>query len=284
MILVVEPDGDLRSTMVRVLQRGGFDVESAADVQAAAARMSQGACRLVVASVDAADVAAANLLQAACRQTPRIPVILTSARASVAAAVAAMREGACDYLIKPFSAETLEAAVRNGAAASEPSPAAVRAAGMRSLQKTFITNDPCLLEVLQMARQVARSSATVLIQGESGTGKELLAAFIHRHGLHPEAPYVAVNCAALPEHLAESELFGHEKGAFTGAVTRKAGKFELAQKGTLVLDEIGEMPLPLQAKLLRALQERAIDRVGGALPVPVPSVRTSTSGSMWCRW
>jgi two-component system response regulator FlrC len=268
-ILVVEPDEDLRSTMVRVLQRSGFEVESAAGAQAAAARMSQGACRLVVASADAAEVAVADLLQLACRRTPRIPVILTSACASVAAAVAAMREGACDYLIKPFAAETLEAAVRNGAADREPPPAAGRSAEMRSLQKTFITRDPCLLEVLQMARQVARSTATVLIQGESGTGKELLAAFIHRHGLHPEAPYVAVNCAALPENLAESELFGHEKGAFTGAVTRKVGKFELAQKGTLVLDEIGEMPLPLQAKLLRALQERAIDRVGGALPVAV---------------
>jgi DNA-binding NtrC family response regulator len=120
-----------------------------------------------------------------------------------------------------------------------------------------------------MARQVAPSMATVLIQGESGTGKELLAAFIHRQGLNPDGPYIAVNCAALPEQLAESELFGHEKGAFTGAITRKLGKFELARKGTLVLDEISEMPLTLQAKLLRALQEREIDRVGGTHAVPV---------------
>jgi len=263
-VLIVEPDDDLRSTMMRVLQRSGCDVACAAGAQEAVGRMSQGECRLVVASADAADLTGASLLQAAGRRAPAIPVILTSARASVAAAVAAMREGACDYLIKPFSPESLEAAVRNALSA-----AAVRGAEPRSLQKTFITHDPRLLEVLQMGRQVARSMATVLIQGESGTGKELMAAFIHRHSLHPEAPYVAVNCAALPEHLAESELFGHEKGAFTGAVTRKVGKFELAKKGTLVLDEIGEMPLPLQAKLLRALQEREIDRVGGALPVPV---------------
>jgi DNA-binding NtrC family response regulator len=144
-----------------------------------------------------------------------------------------------------------------------------QAPDQRSRQKTFITRDARLMEVLQMARQVARSTATVLIQGESGTGKELLAAFIHRHSLHPEAPYIAVNCAALPEQLAESELFGHEKGAFTGAVARKVGKFELAKRGTLVLDEIGEMPLALQVKLLRALQEREIDRVGGTQPVPV---------------
>jgi len=268
-ILVVEPDDDLRSTMTRVLERSGFDVEGVVGAQEAVDRMSQGVCRLVVASAEAGDLSGANLLQAAGRLAPVIPVILTSARASVAAAVAAMREGACDYLIKPFSSETLEAAVRSAVTACGPRPAAAQAAEPRSLQKTFITHDPRLLEVLQMGRQVARSMATVLIQGESGTGKELLAAFIHRHSLHPGAPYVAVNCAALPEHLAESELFGHEKGAFTGAVMRKAGKFELAKKGTLVLDEIGEMSLPLQAKLLRALQEREIDRVGGTLPVPV---------------
>jgi len=255
--------------MIRVLERSGFDVESVVGAQEAVDRMSQGVCRLVVASAEAGDLSGANLLQAAGRLAPVIPVILTSARASVAAAVAAMREGACDYLIKPFSSETLEAAVRSAVTACGPRPAAAQAAEPRSLQKTFITHDPRLLEVLQMGRQVARSMATVLIQGESGTGKELLAAFIHRHSLHPGAPYVAVNCAALPEHLAESELFGHEKGAFTGAVMRKAGKFELAKKGTLVLDEIGEMSLPLQAKLLRALQEREIDRVGGTLPVPV---------------
>jgi two-component system response regulator FlrC len=268
-VLVVEPEDDLRSTMTRVLQRSGFDVEGAAGAQEAIRRMSRSVCRLIVASAEVADVSGANLLKAAGRQNPGIPVILTSASATVAAAVAAMREGACDYLIKPFSPETLEAAVRSAVNACGPQPAASREPEHRSSQKTFITHDPRLIEVIQMARQVARSTATVLIQGESGTGKELLAAFIHRHSLHPEAPYVAVNCAALPEQLAESELFGHEKGAFTGAVTRKVGKFELARKGTLVLDEIGEMPLPLQAKLLRALQEREIDRVGGTLPVPV---------------
>jgi DNA-binding NtrC family response regulator len=161
------------------------------------------------------------------------------------------------------------AAARNALGAGPPPSVGTQVGEQRSSQKSFLTQDPHLMKVLETARQVARSTATVLIQGESGTGKELLAAYLHRHGLHPEAPYVAVNCAALPETLAESELFGHEKGAFTGAVTRKIGKFELAKKGTLVLDEIGEMPLPLQAKLLRVLQEREIDRVGGGLPVPV---------------
>ncbi|MGD8801511.1 MAG: sigma-54 dependent transcriptional regulator, partial [Desulfobacterales bacterium] len=126
-----------------------------------------------------------------------------------------------------------------------------------------------LLEILKLAKNVANSRSTILIQGESGTGKELLAAYIHEHSGYPDEPYIALNCAALPDTLAESELFGHEKGAFTGAVGRKMGKFELAKYGTVVLDEISEMTLPLQAKLLRVLQEREIDRIGGSRPVPM---------------
>jgi DNA-binding NtrC family response regulator len=268
-ILVVEPEADLRATITRRLQGAGLGAESAADGKEALVRLEQGACRLLIVAAETADASGVDLLKAAGRRTPAVPVILISARATVADAVTAMRKGAWDYLIKPPSLQELEAAVRNALNAAGLSQAAQRASEHRTGQKAFMTRDARLLEILQMARQVARSTATVLIQGESGTGKELLAAFVHRHSLHPEAPYVAVNCAALPENLAESELFGHEKGAFTGAVTRKVGKFELVKKGTLVLDEIGEMPLPLQAKLLRALQEREIDRVGGALPVPV---------------
>jgi transcriptional regulator with PAS, ATPase and Fis domain len=135
--------------------------------------------------------------------------------------------------------------------------------------KTMVTRDPKLLKVLKLAKDIAPSKATVLIQGESGTGKEVLASFIHRHYGGDERPYVAINCASLPDGLAESELFGHEKGAFTGAMNRKKGKFELANQGTIVLDEISEMPMPIQAKLLRALQERAIDRVGGSSAIPI---------------
>jgi DNA-binding NtrC family response regulator len=268
-ILVVEPEADERSILMRTLQSSGFKAESAADGREALVRLAQGTCRLLIAAAEAADAAGVDLLNAAARLTPAVPVILVSAHATVADAVAAMRKGAWDYLIKPISPQVLDATVSAALNAGRLSQAVPRAPEHRTGQKVFITRDPRLMDVLQMARQVARSTATVLIQGESGTGKELLAAFVHRHSLHPEAPYVAVNCAALPETLAESELFGHEKGAFTGAVSRKIGKFELAKKGTLVLDEIGEMPLPLQAKLLRALQEREIDRVGGSLPVPV---------------
>jgi len=265
-ILLVTADTAERAEITRDLQRSGFRLECAAGMREAAARLSAGGFRLVLAAAELPDGETAELPAAFARLAPGMPVVLISAEASVGRAVAAMRSGACDYLVKPLTAEALEKSLRQALGATT---VAARAPQHHTSQKTFITRDPRLLEVLETARRVARSTATVLIQGESGTGKELLAAFVHRHGLHPDAPYVAVNCAALPESLAESELFGHEKGAFTGAVTRKTGKFELARRGTLVLDEIGEMTLPLQAKLLRALQEREIDRVGGTAPVPI---------------
>jgi DNA-binding NtrC family response regulator len=269
-ILVVGADAGTCSTWMRVLQQNGFTVETAADGRQALARMSAGeALSLILAVAEKGRAAGRELLESVGRMRAPVPVIVVSACGSVAEAVETIQNGAHDYLVMPVSPERLMAAARAAMTAAEASAGGARVPEHRVGQKAFITHDPQLLEVLEMARQVARSTATVLIQGESGTGKELLAAYIHRHGLYPEAPYVAVNCAALPETLAESELFGHEKGAFTGAVMRKIGKFELAKKGTLVLDEVGEMALPLQAKLLRVLQEREIDRVGGGMPVPV---------------
>ena len=265
-ILIVEPNAAERAELTRILRRCGFEPAGAAGMQDALARLPQGAFRALVSAAELPDGDGTELVKSVGRMAPGLPVILVSGRGTVARAVAAMRAGACDYLLRPLAPEALESAVRQALGAVA---AAVRAPRHCTSQKTFITRDPRLMEVLETARRVARSTATVLVQGESGTGKELLAAFVHRHGLHPDAPYVAVNCAALPESLAESELFGHEKGAFTGAVMRKIGKFEQARRGTLVLDEIGEMTLPLQAKLLRALQEREIDRVGGTAPVAV---------------
>ncbi len=268
-ILIMHDDAGERSTWMRALQQDGWVVEVSADIRQALARMSRGGLNLMVAAAENGHADGAELLQAVGRMRAPLPVILVSACGSVSDAVKAIQNGARDYLVMPVAPERLAAAVRTAMAAADSAAGREQVPERRVGQKAFITHDPRLLEVLAMARQVARSTATVLIQGESGTGKELLAGYIHRHGLYPEAPYVAVNCAALPETLAESELFGHEKGAFTGAMMRKIGKFELAKKGTLVLDEIGEMALPLQAKLLRVLQEREIDRVGGGMPVPV---------------
>jgi len=201
---------------------------------------------------------------------PFLPVYLLSRRPTVEGAVAAMRSGAQDYLGFPLSWEKLstllEPYAQNGHGREMN-------AHLRNLEqgqvRPVITQDPAMLQILRLAKAVAPTRATVLIQGESGTGKEILARYLHAHSDRASGPFVAVNCAALPEGLLESELFGHEKGAFTGALVRKLGKFELAHQGTLLLDEISEMHPHLQAKLLRVLQENEIDRVGGRHPIPI---------------
>ncbi len=192
-----------------------------------------------------------------------IPVIVFTDKGSVEEAKYYMELGAQDYWLTPLSWEKIQAVLPQDApAAPRPPVAPARASAI-------IGAHPAVTRVLALARQVAGSKATVLISGESGTGKEMFARYIHAHSGRENGPFVAVNCAALPEHLLESELFGHEKGAFTGAIARKLGKFELASSGTLLLDEISEMDLALQAKLLRALQEGEIDRVGGTETVKV---------------
>ncbi len=271
-ILIADHDPRARGALAQALQGAGCRSETAACGKEALGRLSRERFGLLIAEARLPDIGGIDLLNALRRRKQALPVIVTSTGGSVAEAVAAIRAGACDYLLKPVAAEIFAASVRKALllpGREQAAPGGRCDSDPRADRKTLITQDPRLLEVLATARRVAHSTATVLITGESGTGKELLAAYIHRHGLAPEAPYVAVNCAALPDTLAESELFGHEKGAFTGAVTRKIGKFELARKGSIVLDEIGEMSLPLQAKLLRVLQEREIDRVGGAGPIPV---------------
>jgi len=201
---------------------------------------------------------------------PSLPVFVFSPRPTVAGAVAAMREGAQDYLGFPPPPDRVAALLAPCLnAVPEPSPPGRLPGGDKAHSRALITQDPVMLRLLAQARAVAPTRATVLIQGESGTGKEVLARFLHQESDRAQGPFVAVNCAALPEGLLESELFGHEKGAFTGAIMRKLGKFELAHHGTLLLDEISEMHPHLQAKLLRVLQENEIDRVGGRSPVPV---------------
>jgi DNA-binding NtrC family response regulator len=192
---------------------------------------------------------------------------MTTAKATVRHAVEAMQRGAVDYLMKPIAADMLETCVLH-LLPRRSSPTLMPQATPPHDDNSFITDCPDVKQILETGRAVAGTRATVLITGESGTGKEVLAAFIHRHARHAPAPYIAVNCAALPETLMESELFGYEKGAFTGALNRREGKFEQAGEGTLVLDEISEMPLGLQAKLLRVLQERRIDRIGSDRQVP----------------
>ncbi len=271
-ILVIDSQKDLRAELEQNLNTVGFPVDSAADGSEALDKFKAIKYSLVIAGDQESEEGGLQVLNSIKRISPQIPVVIMTARGSVQHAVEAMQAGASDYLLKPFAFEVLEKTVRkairqitgNARLKLEFEQGRIPKEG-----KEILTRNSKLEGILDQARNIAASSATVLIQGESGTGKELLAAHVHRHSLYPNAPYVAVNCAALPETLAESELFGHEKGSFTGAAGRKIGKFELVKKGTLVLDEISEMPLPLQAKLLRVLQEKEIDRIGGAHPIPI---------------
>lgn len=225
---------------------------------------------LVALSETLPDPGLTGLIAEIKQEEPFLPVFILSRRPTVEGAVAAMRKGAQDYLPSPLTWERLKEMLtpflRNG---KEPWRVSGAKGGEESGARPVITQDPVMLQLLRMVEAVAPTRATVLIQGESGTGKEILARHIHAKSDRSQGPFIAVNCASLPEGLLESELFGHEKGAFTGAIMRKLGKFELAQNGTLLLDEISEMHPHLQAKLLRVLQENEIDRVGGRHPVPI---------------
>jgi len=266
-ILIVEDDPDVRAMLTRTLGCGGYVVDSAADGSEALDKFRDNRFNLVITDVRLPQMNGLQLLGEIKQAEPHVPVIVITGYGSVQNAVEAMQGGASDYLLKPFSNEALQAAISRAGIVSQERSSVRPDRGTLAAERRIVTRDPQFLSLLKVAENIAASSATVLIQGESGTGKELLARFIHERGGRRDEPYVAVNCAALPDTLAESELFGHEKGAFTGAVTRKIGKFEAAGRGTIVLDEISEMSPPLQAKLLRVLQERQVDRIGSNRPV-----------------
>jgi two-component system, NtrC family, response regulator AtoC len=271
-ILVVDDESEMRTALSQALSRGGFKVDSAANGTEALVKLKKDSFCLVITDIKMPEMSGMELLGAVKKLSPHTPVVVITAYGSIHNAVEAMQAGAADYLLKPFSFETLVTTVKQIIGSSDEN--GLQQPGKKSTRippnaKTLVTQDPALLDILKLAKNIAASRSTVLVQGESGTGKELFAAYIHQYSGFQDEPYVALNCAALPDTLAESELFGHEKGAFTGAVNRKMGKFELAKHGTVVLDEISEMTLPLQAKLLRVLQEREIDRVGGSQPVPL---------------
>ena len=263
-VLVVDDDPGMREGMAMSLKRAGFVIEQARSGEDALRLTRPGAFDAVVTDLRMTGMDGLQLTARLKALDSALPVLLVTAFGSLDTAREAMRLGAFDYLSKPFSPDELVQAVRKAIRsddrlkAEEPGEAPV-----------ILTQDPVLAETLALARRAADSRATILIQAESGTGKELLAKLIHAASPRRKAAFVAINCAAIPENLLESELFGFEKGAFTGATSAKSGRFEQADGGTLVLDEIGELPLPLQGKLLRAIQERTIDRLGGSRPIPV---------------
>jgi len=258
-VLVVDDEAAMRAALEASFRRNGWTVESAAGTREALAKFEAGRPRLVVTDIRMPDGDGFAIMRQVRSRAPLTAVILLTAYASVPDAVAAMKDGACDYLVKPIAFEELERAAQR----------VLGNARTPEIQTEFVGHSPALLRALALARQAAGSKADILIQAESGTGKELLAHMIHRLSPRRDRPFVAVNCAAFPETLLESELFGHTKGAFTGAAATKPGKFELAHGGTLLLDEVGEMPLTLQPKLLRALQEREFDRLGDTHTVRV---------------
>jgi DNA-binding NtrC family response regulator len=260
-LLVVDDEPQMLIAINETLRRNGYSITTAGSGMEALCRLKEKYYRLVITDMRMPEVSGLELLRKLKNLAPQTPVILLTAYGTIQNAVDAMRGGAYDYLLKPFSAESLENVVRRALdAAPRKNEKAAHA---------IITQDPKFSHTLEQAGQAAVSNATVLIEAESGTGKELLARMIHQKSARYSGPFVAVNCAALPESLLESELFGFEKGAFTGANSSKPGKFELANHGTLLLDEIGEMAPILQAKLLRVLQEREVDRIGGKDPVEI---------------
>ncbi|MGV8078667.1 MAG: sigma-54-dependent transcriptional regulator [Syntrophales bacterium] len=269
-VLVVDDDASMRDALSESLEICGFEVDTAEDGAVALKMFAEGKYDVVVTDMRMPRVGGMDVLREIKRRSPGTPVILATAYGTVNTAVEAMKEGASEFIMKPFTLDDLEFIIRNVLASHETTgkvetgPAAGPAG-----QAGIITADPSILEMLNLLRRVADSRSTVLIQGESGTGKELFARFVYLNSGRSGKPFVAVNCAAIPQQLLESEMFGYEKGAFTGAVQRKIGKFELAHGGTLLLDEIGDMDVNLQAKLLRVIQESKVDRVGGQAPVPV---------------
>jgi two-component system, response regulator FlrC len=248
-VLVVEDDAALREALTDTLRAAGLAALSADSAPAALAILREHEIALVITDVQMPGGDGYELLTAVKRLRPDMPVVLMTAYGTVAQAVAAMRQGATDYIVKPFDAQALITMAQRQLAA-------------RITPHDLIAVDPVSKRVASLARKMAESDATVLITGESGTGKEVYARFIRDHSLRGDKPFVAINCAAIPENMLEASLFGYEKGAFTGAQNAHAGKFEQAQGGTLLLDEISEMDLGLQAKILRVLQEREVERLG----------------------
>jgi two-component system, response regulator FlrC len=249
-ILIVEDDAGLREALVDTLLLGGYKVIEADSAEQALLKLQDQVVDLVVSDIQMGDMNGLSLLRNIKHRYPQLPTLLMTAYATINDAVQAMRDGATDYLSKPFAPEVLLNLVGRYAPAQK----------VESRQP--VVGDPSSIQLLELAQKVARSDASVMVLGPSGSGKEVLARYIHDQSLRASGPFVAINCAAIPENMLEATLFGYDKGAFTGAIQACPGKFEQAQGGTILLDEISEMDLSLQAKLLRVLQEKEVERLG----------------------
>lgn len=270
-ILVVEDDSNLREALCDTLQLADYTVIASNSAEDALKKLAEyDDLRMIISDVNMGAMSGHDLLREVKTSYPHIPMMLITAYASISQSVDAIKNGAVDYLVKPFAPNILvETIARHlGVAQIQGDEPVAQAASSRQL--------------LQLAQRVAKSESTVLIVGESGTGKEVLARYIHNHSPRSSKPFIAINCAAIPENMLEAMLFGHEKGAYTGAHSSAPGKFEQADGGTLLLDEISEMDIGLQAKLLRVLQEREVERLGGRKTIKLDVRVIATSNRDMC--
>jgi DNA-binding NtrC family response regulator len=257
-ILIVEDRDSLRRMLERALSQEGYEVTAAADAQAGIRAVDERPFDFVLTDLKLPDLSGLEVLEASRRAQPRVPVVVLTGFGTVGAAVEAMKLGAYDFLEKPLEIDDLSRLIE-------------RAIGDRDESVVFhvpgapaiVGRHPRLRAAIRLLQRVAATESTVLLTGDSGTGKEMFSRALHALSPRKDGPFVALNCAAIPESLLENELFGHEKGAFTGADRRQSGRFEMAERGTLMLDEIGELPLSVQGKVLRVLEERTYERVGG---------------------
>lgn len=281
-ILVVDDEMILRSFLSETLRRRGLDVVTAENGARAIEELKVQSFDLVITDMNMPDFTGIDVLKKTKELSPSTIVVVITAFGTIENAVEAMRLGAFNYLLKPFSPDTIEALLEKAkehlSLVEENRYLRLQAApGGWGRNPHIIGNSPVMKEILDSVAKVAKSNASVFITGESGTGKEVIAHAIHTQSLRSNFPFIKVNCAAIPETLIESEFFGHERGAFTGALSKRLGRFELANQGTLLLDEVTEIPINIQAKLLRAIQEQEFERVGGTKLIRVDTRMISTS-------
>jgi nitrogen regulation protein NR(I) len=270
-ILIIDDDDQLRKSFARLLIDEGFTVQSAASGESGLKLVREQLPDLVVLDVRLPGMSGLETFKAIHALEHRLPVIIMTAFGTTETAIEAIKRGAFDYVLKPFDIPDMLLTIKQALDAGRfmRSPVAINGAPDNVTNDAIIGRSPAMQEVYKAIGRVAGTDATVLVRGESGTGKELAARAIYQHSLRAKKPFLVINCVAIPDTLLESELFGYEKGAFTGATHRRVGKIEQASGGTIFLDEIGDMPLNLQAKMLRLLQEKSVERLGGRETIPV---------------
>lgn len=268
-VLIVDDEMNIRSTMIKFFSIDGIDAEGAENGLSAQRLLKENPYDAVLVDLRMPGMDGLSLIRWIRAEGFRMPIIMISAHGEISDAVTALKEGAQDYIVKPFDPEELTIKIKSLVDASTLRNVVESGRSVIDEYASFIGESPQMMKIKEVIARIAPSAATVLITGESGTGKEVVAREIHQRSSVSSGPFVAINIGGVPENLLESELFGYEKGAFTGAVSRKNGMFELASGGTLFLDEIGDMPHALQVKILRVLQDRRITRLGGTTPIPI---------------